>query len=316
MVESAKVYVHAAAALAPPSVDEHGPLRVDTDTDLRALTKRVLGQGLRQGSHFVELAAIGARQCLDRLGRAPASDMAVYFATALGELRKTESLFRQVLPPGPGMASPFDFINATANMASFYVARLASVSARNLTITQGAMSFESALQLAIDDLRAGAVPTALVGGVDENIFPRAEYVRRWPLRDDEIMGEGSAWLYLTSEAAGAIAELLSVRLLAPAAQPSLAWAGAVAEVLAVASGPVTLMCGSGVSETEREALASVLPSAQWQSYVEYCGSYPTASAFGLVSGLRPSTPGAWAHINRDVDGGTALMTWRVLNRGA
>src|SRR6185295_18455675 len=111
------VYVHAASAFLPHAIDAAGVpvLTADPDVDLRPIIKRVLGQALRQASHFVELAAIGARQCLDRLARAPDAQMALYLGTALGEVRKTEALFRQVLPPGPGVAAPFDFINATAN---------------------------------------------------------------------------------------------------------------------------------------------------------------------------------------------------------
>ncbi len=315
MVECGKIYIHAAAALAPQGATraaECRPLTSDPDTDLRALTKHVLGQGLRQASHFVELAAIGARLCLDRLGRAPAPDMALYLGTGLGDVRKTASMFRQVLPPGSGMAAPFDFINATANIAAFYVARLAGVSARNLTLTQGAFSFECALRLALDDLRADAVPAALVGGVDENCFPRSVYLSRWLLRDDEIMGEGSAWLYLSVEPAGAMAELLWVRQVTKGQQSPAQWARTVSEALVKpADETLTLVGGGGLAPQEQAALARQLPRARWCTYMEFCGSFPTAAAFGVANWLEQASPGLWVHINRDADGATMLIGWRI-----
>lgn len=313
MAEPKKIYIHATAALAPQGATRAAdcrPLTADPDTDLRALTKRMFGQELRQASHFVELAAIGARLCLDRLGYAPVPEMAVYLGTSLGDLRKTEALFRQVLPPGPGLAAPFNFINASANMAAFYVARLIGIGARNLTVTQGIFSFEVALRLAWDDLRAGAVPGALVGGVDENCFPRSNYLHRWSLRDGEVMGEGSAWLYLSTEPAGAMAELLWVQRLAQRQPHPTDWAQTVSAALATpADERLTLTCGAGLTAQEKAALSQQLPRARWRTYLEYCGSFPTAAAFGVAHGVEQASPGRWAHINRDADGETMLIGW-------
>jgi len=291
MAEARRVFIHAVATVTPPA-----PLTHDPDNDLGALAKQVLGQRLRQASHFIELATIGARLCLNRAG-ATAPDMAVYVGTALGEVRKTDALFQQVFPPGTGMAAPFDFINATANMAAFYVARLAGASARNLTVTQGLGSFEGALQLGFDDVRAGAVDRALVGGVDENCFPRTAYVRRWPLRDDEVMGEGSAWLYLTHAEPGALAELLSVqRLRAPLDTAGLDH----------------IVCGAQLGAADTGVLTGLNPGATLHHYIERCGSYPTAAGFGVAGQLEGQPArGQWAHVNRDIDGTLLLVRWRV-----
>jgi hypothetical protein len=294
MDERRRVFIHAAACV-PSSASV--PLTQDPVNDLGPLAKQVLGQRLRQASHFIELATIGARLCLNQAG-ATAPDMAVYVGTALGEVRKTDALFHQVFPPGAGMAAPFDFINATANMAAFYVARLAGTSARNLTVTQGRWSFEAALQLALADLRAGAVASALVGGVDENCFPRASYLRRWPLRDDEIMGEGSAWLYLSTVAQGALAELLSVQRL---------------DALdARVTGIDHVVCGAQLDATDRRALAQFNAGARLHDYIAYCGNYPTAAGFGIARQFEPQPSGGrWAHVNRDADGSVLQVVWQV-----
>ena len=117
------VYIHAAAALGPRgdyAAPQRTPLRTDpAPLELKELTRSVVGQPLRQASHFVELAVIGAQLCLQRLRLPSPAITAVYLGTGLAEVNKTTALFNQVLPPGLGLASPFDFINASNNMAAF-----------------------------------------------------------------------------------------------------------------------------------------------------------------------------------------------------
>jgi hypothetical protein len=309
MAERRRVYIHAAAAVVPAELvaGERRPLTQDPDVDLGEHVKRILGKRLRQASHFIELATIGARLCLQKLAGPPSPEMGVYVGTGLGELRKNEALFDQVFPPGPGTAAPFDFINATANMAAFYVARVAGASARNLTITQGLVSFEDALRLAYDDLAQGELAFALVGGVDENYFPRDVYVHRWPLRDDEIMGEGSAWLVLSTQSAGAVAELFAVRTVR-------AVAGGLPALLKDITETVDgIVCGAQLSAADQAGLAQAFPRAQRVAYAQYCGSYPTAAGYGVASALEVMpVRGTWLHLNRNGDDSVKLVGWRAL----
>ena len=71
----APLYIHAAAALGPQSdytAAQRNPLHTDpAPLELKELTRSVVGQPLRQASHFVELAVIGAQLCLQRLGIPP-----------------------------------------------------------------------------------------------------------------------------------------------------------------------------------------------------------------------------------------------------
>jgi hypothetical protein len=308
MTEPRRVFIRAASVAISTELASgvRGVLTSDPDVDLGAVAKRVLGQRLRQASHFIELAAIGARLCVQSVDRALPPDTAIYVGTGLGELRKNEALFHQVFPPGAGSAAPFDFINATANMAAFYVARALGISARNLTVNQGLASFETALQLAHDDLRAGAVRTALVGGVDENCFPRVDYARRWPLRDGDVMGEGSAWLILSDDPQDALAELCFVKRLRCG---SGELAAAVAAVSAQAD---RIVRGTRLSDAEAGDLVRCFPGAQVVGYVEYCGQYPTASGFGMASQLQGAPErGTWLHVNRTADDTAMLIGWRV-----
>ena len=312
------VYIHAAAALGPRG-DYTALQRILLHTDpapleLKELTRSVVGQPLRQASHFVELAVIGAQLCLQRLGHPTHASTAVYLGTGLAEVNKTTALFNQVMPPGPGMASPFDFINSANNMAAFYVAKRAQFSARNLTITEEEFSFEWALRLAQQDLRYAGFDQALVGGVDENSRPRADHLRRIHLRPDQPMGEGSGWLYLTKYLPGSMGELLCVEQIALPPKMSLeTWATSVAACIKQNGGdaqePLHLLPGFRLSLGDISALHSKLPQAEVFNYLEYCGCYHTASAFGIAMMFDEPVAAASRvfHVNRDAAGRTMVV---------
>lgn len=314
------VYIHAAAALGPRG-DSTRPARQALSGDpppleLKELVKTVVGVPLRQASHFVELAAIGSQLCLKRLSHVAPENTALHLGTGLAEVRKNEAVFRQVMPPGPGMASPFDFINAANNMAAFYVAKLGGLRARNLTVTQADFSFEWALHLAAADLRTGEYRQALVGGVDENSLARLGHLRRIALRDDQPMGEGSGWLVLSVAPDQALGELLEVRHLARDLD--------LAEVLRSArqrwshpGEPLTLLPGMRMAPAEIERLTGALPSLPVQNYLEFCGGYHTAAAFGIAALFdAPVAPGLFAHLNRDASGHALLVLVRVFPAGS
>jgi hypothetical protein len=311
------VYIHAAAALGPQgdyTAAQRKPLQADPPPlDLKDLTRTLAGQSLRQASHFVELAVIGAQLCLQRLTHPTFALTAVYLGTGLAEVRKTTSLFDQVMPPGPGMTSPFDFINAANNMAAFHVAKRAQFSARNLTITAEEFSFEWALHLALEDLRNNAVDRALVGGVDEHSQPRADHLRRIALRPDQTMGEGSGWLYLGRERDGALGELLCVDQIAMRPDMSFgAWAEAVAACVArnsVMDEPVYLLPGFRLSIADISALSGRMRRALWTHYLPYCGCYHTASAYGIgmLFDQTPAITARYFHVNRDATGRTLVV---------
>lgn len=315
-----RVYVHAAAALGP-SGDACAAQRRALATDpapleLKELARSVLGAPLRQASHFVELAAIGARLCLNALGRVPPGATAVYLGTGLAEVRRIAALFREVMPPGPGLASPFDFINASNNMATFYVARGAGFAARNLTVMQEEFSFERALELAYDDLLAGAVPAALVGGVDENLQPRSDHLRRIALRDDQIMGEGSAWLFLDTDPTNAKAEIVDVFDARGTTDSAPAqWAETLAPAVAALRNNAEdwhLLPGFRLTADEIAALVAALPGITLRPYLDRCGAYFSAAGFGMA-GLFDATPppGLHLHINRDASGHGVVMALRT-----
>ena len=314
--DSRPVYIHAAAALGP-----HGDVaRAERRTlhgdppplELKELVKTVVGVPLRQASHLVELAAIGSQLCLKRLPCPAPENTAVYLGTGLAEVRKNEAVFRQVMPPGPGLASPFDFINAANNMAAFYTAKLGNLRARNLTITQEEFSFEWALHLAAADLRSGEYRQALVGGVDENSQPRANHLRRITLRDDQPMGEGSGWLYLDNRREDARGEILATRnvtrgvdLASLLTETVRSWRQEGEDVV--------LLPGFRLEYAEIETLIAAVPGLHTENYLALCGAFHTASAFGMAAVFDEprAAPALIVHINLNVVGDAMLVALRA-----
>jgi hypothetical protein len=310
------VYVRTAAALGPCGDTTRAERRVLAEDpaplDFKELVKRVVGVPLRQASHLVELAAIGSQLCLKRLGAPAPEDTAVYVGTGLGEVRKTNALFYQVMPPGPGLASPFDFINAANNMAAFYAAKLGSFRARNLTITQEEFSFEWALKLAVDDLREGRFRQALVGGMDEHAPPRLNHTRRIALAPDQILGEGGGWLFLTNAAERAIGEIVAVEGL-PAGRTPVEVLAARLATWRQGSEPVVLLPGFRVQQHQLAALREAFPDFVVENYLDWCGCFHTAAAFGLGAMLDTPSPTArlYVHVNRRPAGHWMLIAARA-----
>lgn len=312
------VYIHAAAALGAQGdylPTQRRRLNADPEPyELKTLIKQRLGQPLRQASHFVELTALGAQLCIQH-AQPLAPDTAVYLGTGLGEVRKTAALFTQVMTP-PGWVSPFDFINAANNMAAFYVAKLAGLRGRNLTVMQEEFSFEWALALAQQDLQAGRISYVLVGGADESSRPRSAHLRRLRLTQDQIMGEGSGWMYLGAEPVvengrRALGEVLRVEPLTMRLHDD-GWEEQAAQVLASLCQDrqrAYLLPGFRLERAQAVRLAALLPGVECEHYLDYCGCFHSASAFGLAAIFERAhaEPRRYFHLNADQTGRLMLV---------
>lgn len=280
-----RVFIHAAAAVGPHGDVAHSERRALTldakPSDSRERVKALTGQHLRQASHFVELAVVGAMSCVSRVQRGLDPDTAIYLGSGLAEQRKMQALFKQVA--GGGLASPFDFINAANNMAAFYVAKLANLSARNYTVMADEVSFETALATAVSDVAHGVVPAALVGGVDECLDTRAEQLRRLDLSPRQHIGEGGGWLYLSPVAEGALAEVLSVGAAANATMPG--------DNFRQGDEVVTWLNGFRTTQPHTTQRSE----DRVYDYLPYCGCFHTAAAFGVASVFDAASAGLYIH---------------------
>ncbi len=320
----ASAFIHAAGGIGPNAVPAAAlgataPLNADASpVDLRQSAQALNIPLPRLASRFVQLAVLGARQCVGQGDRPLAPATPVYLATGLGDVARTDALYYQVMPPSGEMASPAQFATSGNNMAAFFVAQQLGLLSRNVTISQHDLSFEHALKLALDDMAAGVSTMALLGGVDETTRPREFYVRRFPPSADRCIGEGSAWLVLGTMPADAIGEVVGVRVIA-ATGASIAdddWAARVAASIRhfVESGaPLALMPGLRVTPAQATALQACLPLAALCNYQGVTGCLPTAVALavaGTVAGNHRNGS-TYVHVNRDAAGRSGVVVWRV-----
>lgn len=302
---SNKVCIHAASALDPylncDAAARTSLTGIPDKQDATEIIKTLIGDPLRQASHLVKMGVIGVMECRKQIPRALDNNTAIYVGTGLGEMDKCRSLFEQVMPPASGMASPFDFINSSSNIASFYAAKLLGLSTRNITISQDELSFEYALKLATDDIRAGACAQALVGGIDERSTVTEYQLRRMQIRDDQILGEGCGWLYLSTEESNALACVDDVVFLHTENMPVKEW---LAQVTKHINNYEVVLPGFRLDNKHIELLHTI---AEVQSYTQYSGCYHTASAFGMADALHNNAAKPLAHINVTPEGKTAII---------
>lgn len=317
------VYILSAAALGPCGdiqQTERKILAGDPEhTDIQDTLTTLTGLDMRRAGHFCELALVGSVLAVKRL-KVPLDPRShVYFGTGLGEVQKTAALFKQTLDSDEGAASPYNFINSVSSTTAFYIAKTAGLESRNITVSQEELSFEWALKLACGDIKDNDATAAMAGGTDEFSYPREDHLRRLPLDDGQIMGEGGGWLCLSNEKTSAIGEALEVRYLPFDDADDEGWATRVSSVCMPYLKDTTsvLMPGFRINAGRLAALVKTMPGVKVRRYLDYCGCFNTASAFGVASVFdMPHTSDIiYFHVNSDIEGRTMVVVFKAYGEG-
>lgn len=151
-------------------------------------------QSLRRASRFMQLALLGAMRCAS--AHSPPAHTAIYLASGRGDLEISADVLEQVFRHG-SPPKPLSFVNTVSNAACFYIAKHFSLAGRSSFVCHPYLAFENTLQLALADLAAGHVETALVGSVDVILPPQDAHRRRIGVDPETPLGEGTHWLYLS-----------------------------------------------------------------------------------------------------------------------
>lgn len=154
------------------------------------------GSRLRRIDRYIEFCLLGGLSCAQ--GQELPEDTAVYMATRGGTVATTSqamaAIYEQHQPP-----KPLHFINTLGNTACFHLTKELNISGQAMVVAQEHLSFEAALFQAVLDMQLGVVDTALVGGIDEVVFPAALHARRLGEPAAENLLEGSHWLLLSKQ---------------------------------------------------------------------------------------------------------------------
>ena len=173
----------------------------EAPSDLRTLLQAMTGQNLRRINRYLELALYGALHC-GRTAGGVAPDTALYLASEAPMLvdcvRALRGVVSEQRPP-----TPFEFMNISGNMAGFYIAQHLKMLGPQLALHRRGAGFECALELL--QLSSGAHRHALLGYVEEGVWPLAEQRLRLALTPDRVLVECSHWLYLDADCAQPLA---------------------------------------------------------------------------------------------------------------
>lgn len=279
-------YIYGAAARAWP-VDKGPP-------DIKRQLQTAWNKRFRRVNHFIELALIGAKSCLDSSRVAIGNDCAIYLASEQGNVadvaRITETLFKRRESP-----MPLEFLNVTNNMAGFYLAQTLGLRSSNWTIAHRTFPFETALDIAMFNIAIAykTNPRALVGGVEECAYPLEQHRRRMGLAADAPMAEGSSWLYIGGDAQGALARCAWVKFFPD--PPSLL---TYLEDQCLPSSTY-LAGGYGMDESRLEGLASVLSIENRFNRRDVVPYHDSRCAYTIASFIAEHRGACLVHVNRD-----------------
>lgn len=224
----------------------------------------------------------------------------ITLGTAYGCLADTSSFLQKLLTQEESMLSPTAFIQSTHNTVSGQIALLLSCYGHNFTFVHRGHSFESSLQEAIMMLsEAGETPMSILcGGIDELTQDSFDIISRFGTYKNEgahiheisegtVAGEGANLLVLSNaSSATTYAKLDGMHFFNK---------GHVNDELEkflqqYQTTPQEIdICLTGSNGDSRydklitEQLA-ICHQAMQLPYKQFCGEYPTASAFGLALG--------------------------------
>lgn len=165
-----------------------------TSTELKKELEHTAGQKFRRINHFV-LLALTAVFRLPNLSRIDPK-CSLYLGTSNGCARDTLNMLEQMYRDTQ-LPMPFTFMGISTNMAGFHIGQNLRLSGSNLTVSNIYDPFGQALALACMDIEMEKVSSALVGCVDEGVFPLDEFKRVTHKSKNDCLLEGGGWLKLS-----------------------------------------------------------------------------------------------------------------------
>lgn len=178
----------------------------ETSLELKKELERTSGQKFRRVNHFVLLALAGVFRLPNLSQIDPMCSL--YVGTANGCVRDTlnmlEQMYRDTLLP-----MPFTFMGISTNMAGFHIAQNLGLTGTNLTVSNLNDPFGQALALACMDIEMGKTNSALVGCIDEGVFPLNEFKRVTQKKSDAPLLEGGCWLKLSFACSNPLAVIIA-----------------------------------------------------------------------------------------------------------
>jgi hypothetical protein len=280
------MYIHGHGSFVGPPVQDLKTVKTEVSRHTQV--------HFRRANRFVLISLAGACRCAQ--GHRLEKDTAVYLTTENGNLGDTETVLHQIYHKHE-FPMPYNFINTMSNTASFYVAQSLALLGRNITFSSKQLPFERGLELLRCDMLAGAVTAALIGGADEACFSKPQFEAKFHRPYEAYtMVEGSSWLLIKTESAGALGEIRALASFDDIDQ-TVAWVQRQE-----LPGPVSLAFGILPDEQEMHAALEALPRVAAFDYIAERGYFDSAAARGVTDFLEGAASGCLVHLNKDFRG--------------
>lgn len=258
---------------------------------------------IRRMSRIIRMGVVTA---LDALKQAAiANPDAILTGTAFGCLEDTGVFLKRLVENKEEMLTPTAFIQSTHNTVGAQVALLLKCHSYNNTYVQRAHSFELSLLDAQLWLTEHAGQAVLVGAADELTDYSYSLLERFGTFKHQCGGEGAAYFLVQSAAsASSWAEIETIHTLYQPTEEELL--ELVRSISAPAKEqPVDLILSGEENHDEKAHLYKNVKAAAGDNipvvnYKQFCGTYPTASAFACWLGaywLKTGTiPAGWGPV--------------------
>jgi 3-oxoacyl-(acyl-carrier-protein) synthase len=260
------------------------------------------GKSIRRMSRIIKMGVAAAVECLQESGN-PAPD-AIITGTAYGCLQDTESFLTKMVENREELLTPTSFIQSTHNTVGAQIALLLGCHQYNNTFVHRGFSFETALLDARMLLEENAAGNVLVGALDELtetsylLLQRMGLYKQYPISNLElfpakskgtIAGEGAAFFLLSGLASAhdyAILEGLST-VYKPVHETEIETS--ILHFLdshGLSSSDLDLVISGRNGDLKTDAIYDYLKRGVFSSvaeitYKQFCGEYPTSTAFAL-----------------------------------
>ncbi len=274
--------------------------------DVRTLTKDVTGKVVRRVGRFIQLGLIGAARCVGSAKLPP--DTAVYLTSRRGDLEVTIEVMQELFRDGHA-PKPLSFINTVSNAACYYVARHFELHGRSCFVGGGSFAFESALNLALLEMRAGVVRSALVGCVEIATDPLDVHRRRVGVGPDAVIAEASHWVWLEAGDGGRVLGGVDAAEVFAGLDELKGWFAGQRQD---GGGATAFATGQSFSEADATGLQRELGLQKAFNYRVGRGYYDCQSGalIGAFLAEKASGAGAVLHVNAAPDGRLAAMLVR------
>ncbi|NCC09481.1 MAG: 3-oxoacyl-ACP synthase [Bacteroidia bacterium] len=286
------IYINATASIHPIGRSEGVPFLQAHEPDYKI---RITNSNLRRRmSRIIRMGVACGLECLASVD--PEEIDAIITGTGLGCLADTEKFMNAIVDQAEQLLNPTPFIQSTFNTIGAQLALLLQVHGYNTTYVHRGISFESALLDGMMRIAEGD-RQVLVGAIDELTPTSYAIQQRLGLFRHCLAGEGSSFFLLSGEqTANTLAEIRGIKTLIQENPKETVVAQTTDFLAHYQLTPEEIGClieGTHALTGESSGLHQALfPQAEYGTFKEECGEFPTAAAYGLFKAIKRGQPTA------------------------